>query len=128
MYFRKKAGGGIKFTPTCTLTKLGDDPDETVKRILHEYKLHNAEVIVREDITTDQLIDVIEGNRKYIRCLYAYNKIDTVTIEDVDVLAHNPHSVVIGVNMRLNIDYLLEKMWEYLGLVRRACAPVRPPL
>lgn len=30
---------------------------------------------------------MIEGNRKYIRCLYAYNKIDTITIEEVRVRA-----------------------------------------
>lgn len=29
---------------------------------------------------------MIEGNRKYIRCLYAYNKIDTITIEEVCTL------------------------------------------
>ena len=116
--------------------QLGDDPQYTVQRILHEYKLHNCEILLREDVTTvgkavccavqgylgvgmgsvgrlvldlgswfdraselyhhttddddprhdqrqDEVIDVIEGNRKYIRCLYAYNKIDTITIEEV---------------------------------------------
>ncbi len=30
----------------------------------------------------DDLIDVIEGNRRYIRCLYVYNKIDVCSIEE----------------------------------------------
>ena len=30
----------------------------------------------------DQLIDVLEGNRKYVRCLYVYNKVDALTIEE----------------------------------------------
>ena len=40
-------------------------------------------VLFREDYTVDDLIDVIEGNRKYVRCLYVYNKIDTLSIEEV---------------------------------------------
>ena len=34
-----------------------------------EYKIHNAEVLFREDCDMDDLIDVIEGNRRYIKCL-----------------------------------------------------------
>ena len=64
------------------------------------------------------MIDVIEGNRKYVRCLYVYNKIDTLSIEEVDQLARLPDSVVISIYMDLNIDYLLQKMWQYMGLIR----------
>ena len=34
--------------------------------ILHEYKIHNADILFREDIGSDELIDLIEGNRKYV--------------------------------------------------------------
>jgi ribosome-interacting GTPase 1 len=33
-------------------------------------------------------------------------------------MARFPNSIVISVHMKLNLDVLLEKMWEYLGLVR----------
>lgn len=36
---------------------------------MQEYKIHNAEVLFREDCDADDLIDVIEGNRRYIKCL-----------------------------------------------------------
>lgn len=75
IYFKRNTGGGIKFNAVVKLTKLGDDPAYTVNRILHEYRIHNCEVLFRDDCTTDDLIDVIEGNRKYIKCLYAYNKV-----------------------------------------------------
>eukprot|EP01126_Amoeba_proteus_P021106 TRINITY_DN213_c0_g1_i1.p1 TRINITY_DN213_c0_g1~~TRINITY_DN213_c0_g1_i1.p1 ORF type:complete len:407 (-),score=75.91 TRINITY_DN213_c0_g1_i1:255-1475(-) len=116
--FTPKPGGGVKFTTTCNLTKLGPDPKKTIYSILHEYKLHNCEVLVREDISIDQFIDVIEGNRKYVKCLYVYNKIDMCTIEQVDRLARYDHSLVISLTLNLGIDYLLESMWEHLGLVR----------
>ena len=63
--------------------------------ILHEYKIFNAEVLFREDATPDQFIDVIVGNRMYMNCLYVYNKIDQISLEEVDRLARQPHSVVI---------------------------------
>lgn len=39
----------------------------------------------------DELIDLIEGNRRYIKCLYCYNKIDAITMEEVEVLARQPN-------------------------------------
>lgn len=120
--FQKKETGGITFNSTLQLTKLGDDPYKTVYKILHEYRIHNAEVLFREDASVDQLIDVIEGNRKYIKCLYVYNKIDLVTIEDVDRLARKDNSVVVacehGKSPALNFDVLLATMWDYMGLTR----------
>ena len=118
VYYRAKAGGGLKFNSTVTLTKLGPDPKKTCERILKEYKVHNADLLLREDVTSDEVIDVIEGNRKYVRCLYVYNKADSVTIEDIDRLARMPHTTVMSVHMKLNIDVLLKKMWGYMGLTR----------
>lgn len=118
IYFKKKATGGIKFNATCLLTQLGDSPQDTVTRILSGYRIHNAEILFREDCGVDDIIDVIEGNRKYVRCLYVYNKIDTLSIEEVDALARMPDSVVISIYMDLNIEYLLQKMWQYMGLIR----------
>ena len=88
------------------------------KKLLKEYKIHNAEVIIREDCTVDEFIDVIEANRRYIPCLYLYNKIDTVPIEEVDRLARLPHSAVVSVHHELGIPELKEAIWEHLNLVR----------
>lgn len=63
----------------------------------------------------DDLIDVIEGNRKYIKCVYVYNKIDVVGIDDVDNLARQPNSLVISCNLQvcliLDVLSLLEYLW-----------------
>lgn len=58
--FRRKDKGGINFTSTVQNTLLDA---ETVKAILGEYKIHNADVTLRYDASPDDLIDVIEGNR-----------------------------------------------------------------
>ncbi|XP_061182292.1 GATOR1 complex protein NPRL3-like [Saccostrea echinata] len=115
IYFKQKKGGGISFNSTLPLTKVNE---KLVQMILHEWKIFNAEVLFREDCTSDEFVDVILGNRVYMPCLYVYNKIDQISIEEVDRLARESSSVVVSCNMRLNLDYLVEMIWEYLALVR----------
>ena len=109
----RKKGGGIKFNNTVPLPQWGPDPQRVALDILKQHKVNNAEILVRCDCTIDDFIDVVMGNRKYIRCLYAYNKIDTVTVEEIDQLARNSHSIVISVNQGYNMDYLLERVSSY---------------
>lgn len=115
IYFKVKKGGGIAFNSTCALTKIDE---KMVQMILHEYKIFNAEVLFREDCNADELIDVISANRVYLPCLYVYNKIDQISIEEVDRIARKPNSVVVSCNLLLNLDYLLEVLWDYLSLIR----------
>lgn len=125
IYFKEKKAGGLSFNATCNLTKCDE---KLVQMVLHEYKIFNAEVLFREDCSPDELIDVILRNRVYLPCLYVYNKIDQVSIEEVDRLARQPHSVVVSCNMKLNLDYFLERLWDYLALIqvytkKRGCPP-----
>ncbi|KAI8821957.1 P-loop containing nucleoside triphosphate hydrolase protein [Chytriomyces cf. hyalinus JEL632] len=115
IYFKKKEKGGINVTSTVALTSLDND---SVKAILSEYKIHNADVAFKADCTADDLIDVIEGNRIYIPALYVLNKIDQISIEELDIVYRIPHSVPISSHHGWNFDDLLEKMWEYLDLAR----------
>lgn len=81
-------------------------------------EIHNCEVLIREDVTVDEFIDVIVGNRKYLKCFYCYNKIDAITMEEVDWLARQPFSCVISCEMNLNIDFLIENIKNHLDLIR----------
>lgn len=112
---KKRDKGGINLVNTVPQSVLDFD---TVKTILSEYRICSADVILRCDATVDELIDVIEGNRVYIPCLYVLNKIDQISIEELDILYKIPHCVPISAHHRWNFDGLLEKMWEYLDLLR----------
>lgn len=46
--------------------------------MLAEYRIHNADVHLKGDYDVDDLVDVIEGNRIYVPCIYVINKIDQV--------------------------------------------------
>lgn len=125
IYYKQKKTGGIKFTHTVPLTQMDE---KMVVSILHEYKIFNADVIFREDSSMDDFIDILVGNRVYMPCLYVYNKIDQISMEEVDRLAHLPYTVVISCNMKLNLEYLLEELWEVLALLRvYTKKPGQPP-
>jgi small GTP-binding protein len=115
IYFKVKKGGGMSINSTVTLTKMSE---KLAQLILHEYKIFNVEVLFREDCTADEFIDVIIGSRVYLKCIYCYNKVDTISLEEVDRLARLPHSVVISCELELNFDTLLSEIWEYLSLLR----------
>lgn len=113
---RKKDKGGIAITNTVPLTNI--DHDE-IKAVLSEYRIANADVAIRQaNVTADDLVDVVEGNRVYIPAIYVLNKIDAISIEELDLLYKIPHSVPISSKEWLNVDELLERMWQDLDLVR----------
>lgn len=113
---RPKEKGGIAVVQQgCQLTKLDKS---LVISVLKEYKILNAEVVFRGDYTVDDLIDVIEGNRHYVPALYVMNKIDSITIEELELLSRVPHYVMVSSGQNWNYDELLERIWSYLGLIR----------
>lgn len=69
---------------------------DTVKTILSEYRIHNADITLRYDANADDLIDVVEGNRVYVPCIYLLNKIDQISIEELDLVWKIPHCVPIS--------------------------------
>jgi len=112
---KPKDKGGINLTITCPQSILDAD---MVKSILSEFRICNADVVLREDATEDDLIDAVEGNRVYVPCIYVLNKIDQISIEELDIIYKIPHCVPISAHHKWNFDDLLEKIWDYLALVR----------
>jgi len=75
--------GGLTVNPTVKLTKLDV---EMVADICREWGYLNGTVVVRQDITEDQLIDVLAGNRVFLRAFVVVNKIDLVSSDYVKQL------------------------------------------
>ncbi len=123
MGFKRKDKGGISFTSTVTPTHLDL---ETVKAICGEYKIHNADISLRFDATADDLIDVIEGNRIYMPCIYVVNKVDQITIEELHVLDRLPHYCPVRWGTTNHVcaswETSLNPSWQSPHLVSRTCA------
>ena len=86
---------------------------------MSEYRITSADISIRCDATIDDLIDVLEArNRSYIPVIYVLNKIDSITIEELDLLYRIPNACPISSEHGWNIDELLELMWQRLSLRR----------
>eukprot|EP00919_Chromeraceae_sp_WS-2016_P023167 GHVR01055110.1.p1 GENE.GHVR01055110.1~~GHVR01055110.1.p1 ORF type:complete len:199 (+),score=31.19 GHVR01055110.1:331-927(+) len=113
----RKDKGGIAIS-TINPSYIADLDEDTIKGICHEYRLNNASVSFKAPSTADDLIDAIEGNRVYMPALYVMNKIDQITIEELDIINDVPHYVPVSAHHEWNLDGLIEAIWTYLGLVR----------
>ena len=74
----KKNRGGIVVNFTTKQSTLDED---LVAEMMNEYGHINADIVIREDINEDQLIDCISGNRLYVPAIVTINKTDLVTKE-----------------------------------------------
>jgi uncharacterized protein len=60
----------------------------------------------------------MKEHRKYIKCLYVYNKIDGVSIEFLNQLAHEPNTAVMSCELDLGVQDVVDRCWEMLRLIR----------
>jgi uncharacterized protein len=95
--------------------------ERLIKEILHVYGIHNGRIIIREpNLTDDQLIDVLSGNRIYIPSLTVLNKVDLVNtgfLKDVKSKIGN-NFIPISAESNINIDTLKHAMYQRLDLIR----------
>ncbi|MCK5037921.1 MAG: GTP-binding protein [Thermoplasmata archaeon] len=73
--------GGLNVNHTVEMTKMDE---EMVKTIMASYGVINADIVLREDINEDQLIDYLSGNKVYVDAMVVLNKIDLLPKEEVD--------------------------------------------
>lgn len=115
--FKKREKGGIALSVSPGVI-LKDCDEESIQNVLREYRIANATVSIRCNASIDDFIDILEGNRKYCPALYVMNKIDQITIEELDIIAEVPHHVPICAHHEWNFDGLIETMWKYMELLR----------
>jgi len=112
---KKKERGGLNVAVSTRLTQLDED---SIRTILAEYRILSADVRINCDATPDELIDVIEGNRVYMPCVYALNKIDAISMEELDILDAVPHYCPISSHHKWNLDGLMDMVFDYLHMTR----------
>jgi hypothetical protein len=109
--------GGLGITAACKLTHL---TESTIRAILNIYKINHGSVIIREDITDDQLIDVITENRKYIPSITVLNKIDLVNPKFVDEVKTRIGGDIIPISadQNVNLEELKKAIYDNLKLIK----------
>ena len=113
----KSNKGGLALTTSVKLTKL---TPASVKGIVEAYGISNGAVLVREDISDEQLIDVLTGTRRYVPSLVVLNKVDLVNEQYLAAAKKQIGTdfVPISAERGLNMDTLAERIWETLDFIR----------
>ena len=110
--------GGLTVNATVRLTKLDK---EMIEDICREWGYLNGVSVVRQDITEDQLIDVLAGNRVYTKALVAVNKIDLVSQEYLKALQvkHAGWKLVpISAEKKMGLTKLKDEIYDTLRFMR----------
>jgi len=113
----RSAQGGLGITTACKLTHL---TEPTIRAMMNVYKINHGGLIIREDITDDQLIDVISGNRRYIPSITVLNKIDLVNLKYVDEVKTRIGGGIIPISadQNVNLEELKKAIYENLKLIK----------
>ncbi|MGM5482181.1 MAG: OBG GTPase family GTP-binding protein [Nanobdellota archaeon] len=118
----KTAKGGLSIGTTVKLTKVDK---KTLEAILKEYRIMNAEVVIRTDITADEFIDVIEGNKKYVKSGTIVTKADMTDPKEVNkIISEVNANLKISAQSGYNIPKLKQMIYDSLGLIRIYCKEI----
>ncbi len=115
----KTSRGGLTLNKTLRLTKI---EDQTIKGILNEFRIINANVSIREDIDEDQLIDVIQDNVIYTPAIIVLNKVDLADTLLMQRLQKDIRpDLFISATKLTNLEKLKELLFQKLRLTRIYC-------
>lgn len=113
---KKTSKGGVDLGFTCKQSFMTRD---TVRDIFKEFKIMNAQVVIRENITPDRLIDVIEGNKIYIPGITVLTKVDLVNTATLKKLREKiKPDLEISADKDINIAELRDMIIKKLNFMR----------
>jgi hypothetical protein len=125
----KKSKGGIDINSTVKLTKLNRTMIEIV---LKEYRIANASLIFREDVSIDEFIDFLSENRVYLPTLVTINKIDLIDKDKLKEIINTmpPDLALVKLSAETNVglEDLKEKIYMLLKFIKIYLKPQNKPL
>ena len=109
--------GGISIAQQKPLTRT---TERFVRDLLRLYGYTSARVVIREDVSAEQLVDKLTGNKTYAKSITVVNKIDLVDDEFVESLRPRmrPGFMLVSADSDLNIGALREEIYRRLEFIR----------
>ncbi|MCX6774246.1 MAG: GTP-binding protein [Candidatus Micrarchaeota archaeon] len=118
----KRSRGGLSIIKTKKNIKIDN---KTVFAVFNEYGIHNAVVIIREDVTVDRLIDSIEKNRTYKKMVVCINKIDLADDKTRKELREKfKDAVFVSATDQKGSEELKEKLFKSMNFIRLYMKPL----
>jgi len=118
----RKGKGGIDINSPGDLSL----DDDTIREVLRERGVVNADVTIRGDPDIDRLVDGVMDNRVYIPSLVLVNKVDLVDDDYLDTVRDDLRSVgidpdrvvYVSAEAEVGLDRLEARLWDALDLIR----------
>jgi small GTP-binding protein len=112
----KKERGGVSVSSLVKLTKIDK---KTIEDITKMFKLVNADILFRQDVTVDQFIDVLENNKVYTKALTIITKVDLVDQNTLNEIKQSiKPDLMISVEKNQGIQELKDIIYDKLDLIR----------
>lgn len=115
---KKRTRGGVNVNSTVPLKKVSA---EMVAEMVREFGHLSADVVVRQDVSQDELVDVLAGNRVYASAFVVLNKIDLVGgdyLREVEKRLQAWRVVPISAAKGEGLDRLKEEIYRSLRFIR----------
>jgi len=111
---KRKVTGGINMSSTLKLKN-----KDLLLEILREWRVVNADIVVREALTPERLVDFLAGNRVYLPSIIVVNKIDLIPKKDLRKLKRMlKEPVLISAKNNLGMDELRNEIFQKLDFIR----------
>lgn len=123
----ERAGsGGITAARLTGPTRLADGH---IRDMLHLYGIMNARVVIREDITSEQLADHLAGNIVYAKSITVMNKTDLVDDAFMARVARSIGTEFVGISADSgsNVAELRDIIYDHLDFIRIYMRPKGGP-
>jgi len=108
---KKLTKGGIR---VISQTKISS---KTIKEIAREFGLVNAEIIVKEAFSLEEVIDAFATNRIYLPALTIVNKIDLLKKEELKKQKRSKR-VLISAQKKIGLEELKQEVFKKLAFIR----------
>ncbi|NOQ55859.1 MAG: GTP-binding protein [Nanohaloarchaea archaeon] len=120
----KTGRGGITVNTAVKLKKIDA---RTVKSVLNGHRINNANIILRTDVTDDELTDAILGNRKYVPMMILVNKsefLDEAGMDEIREKYKDDNILFISAEKGTNIEKLKDRTYDKLQFIQIYTKPV----
>ena len=106
-----------------TMQKQSHMTDEEIADIVAQFRINSADIIVRDDISPDDLVDHLAGNRVYIPAVAIINKVDLVGEDEYRKLkkwleGEGFPSVPMVANKKMGVEAAKDVIYDALDLMQ----------
>ena len=93
---------------------------EAIKTIVREYGMVNAQVVLREKITIDDIVDILSGTRVYVPSFNVISKVDMVKaseIKRIKKLCGSVKTIEVAAPANIGVKKLKKQIYSSLDFI-----------